>query len=535
MDGINANLMSTLGLAKGDFAGQVTLITGSARGIGEATARALAFLGAKVIIVDRLVEQGRAVAASINQAGGQARFLRCDLSKTGELARLIPRAQAVFGPVEVLINNALHMSVAPLTVYDLKEWEYTFAVNVRAPFLLIKAFLPGMIAKGKGTIINVVAYEGTPLASAYAATKSATRSMARSVAQEIPPGLPIHAFSFVPGIVDTPLIHTVLVPQLSQLTGAPPEALLVNLAQNPGYPGLVPCDHCATALVYCLAHAEEYNGQVADPFDPLERFGVITVPKVDAKHVRAIDVAGAVSQDVKHYLRGVTDLNHDLEKRIEVRTRELETARARSESLLLNILPSPIAERLKQGEAMIADHFEQATVLFADIANFTPISARLSPQRVVELLDQIFSAFDTIVGRYELEKIKTIGDCYMVVGGLPHAMTDHTERVARAALEMLPALASIGLDLGQPLDVRIGLHRGPVVAGIIGRQKFIYDLWGDTVNTASRMESHGLPNRIQCTQAVHEALPAEFVFEARGPIDIKGKGPMPTWLLTGVR
>jgi class 3 adenylate cyclase len=231
----------------------------------------------------------------------------------------------------------------------------------------------------------------------------------------------------------------------------------------------------------------------------------------------------------------LTDLNHDLEKRIDVRTHELQLERARSESLLLNILPPPIAERLKQGEEMIADRFEQATVLFADIANFTPLAARLAPERVVEILDQIFSAFDSIVGRYELEKIKTIGDSYMVVGGLPAIIKDHTERVARAALEMTPALGSIARDLNLPLDIRIGIHRGPVVAGVIGRHKFIYDLWGDTVNIASRMESQGLANCIQCTETVHDALPTGFLFESRGSIDIRGKGLMPTWFLTGVR
>ena len=208
MGDINTDLMDILGLTEGSFAGRVALVTGSARGIGEATVRALAFLGAKVIIVDRLAEQGRAVAASIRKAGRQARFLRCDLSKPGDISRLIPRAQAVFGPIDLLVNNALYVSVAPLVAYDLKEWEYTFAVNARAPFLLIKAFLPGMIARGGGTLVNVVAYEGTPLAAIYAATKSATRSMARSVAQEIPPGVPVHAFSFVPGIVDTPMFRT---------------------------------------------------------------------------------------------------------------------------------------------------------------------------------------------------------------------------------------------------------------------------------------------------------------------------------------
>jgi len=531
---VNTELMEKLDLPDGSFDGRVALITGSARGIGEATARALAYLGASVIIVDKLVEQGCAVAASIQEAGGKARFLRCDLSKVDEISNLIPYAQDTFGPVDLLINNALHVSVAPLVDYDLEEWEYTFAVNARAPFLLIKNFLPGMIAKGTGTLVNVVAYEGSPLAAIYAATKSATRSMARSVAQEIPPGVAVHAFSFVPGVVDTPLIHDVLVPQMSQVMGLPEDVLLAGLAINPGYPGLLPVDHCATALVYCLAHAEEYNAQVADPFDPLQHHGIISVPKPEPDNLRALDVAGAVSQDIKNYLQGLSDLNHDLEKRIDVRTHELQVERARSESLLLNILPPPIAERLKQGEEMIADRYEQATVLFADIVNFTPLSSHLSPERLVEILDQIFTSFDSIVGHYELEKIKTSGDAYIVVGGLPNALKDHTERVARAALEMPPALSSIARQRDLPLDIRIGIHCGPVVAGVIGRHKFIYDLWGDTVNIASRMESQGFPNRIQCSQAVHDALLAGFTFESRGQVDIKGKGPMPTWFLTGV-
>ena len=184
---------------------------------------------------------------------------------------------------------------------------------------------------------------------------------------------------------------------------------------------------------------------------------------------------------------------------------------------------------------MIADRYEQATVLFADIVNFTPLSARMAPERLVELLDQIFSAFDSIVGHYELEKIKTVGDSYMVVGGLPNTMKDHTERVARVALEMTPMMGNIARDLNLPLDIRIGIHRGPVVAGVIGRHKFIYDLWGDTVNIASRMESQGVANHIQCTEAVHDALSTGFLFESRGSVDIKGKGPMPTWFLTGIR
>jgi len=530
---VDWKLAETLGLKRGMFEDRTALITGSARGIGEATAHTLAALGAEVVIVDQLVEQGRAVAAAIRASGGRAKFLRCDLSKQADITKLIPRALAAFGKIDILINNALRMDIAPVAAFDVKKWDAAFAVNVRAPFLLAQAFLPGMLAANQGTIVNMVAYEGQALSSAYSATKSASRSLARSIALEVPPGVPVYAFSFVPGVVDTPLIREFVVPQMMAVFGLPEEAVMAAVSQNPGYPGLVPREHCATSVIYTIAHAEEYNAQVADTFDPLRRFGVITMPEVDPNQAPALGVAGAVSQDIKLYLTGLSDLNHDLQKRIEVRTRELEEARARSETLLLNILPKPIAERLKQGEVMIADHYDHATVLFADIANFTPLSAKISPQKLVELLNQIFTVFDEIVGRYELEKIKTIGDCYMIVGGVPNASANHAEQVARAALDMIPALAKVSHQLDLPLETRIGLHSGPVVAGVIGQQKFIYDLWGDTVNLASRMESHGVQSRIHCTQTVHDQLQDAFRFEARGDIDIKGKGPMPTWFLLG--
>jgi class 3 adenylate cyclase len=437
--------------------------------------------------------------------------------------------------VDLLINSAVHVSVAPMVAYDLKEWEYTFAVNTRAPFLLIKALLPGMIAKGAGALVNIVAYEGGALASIYAASKSASRSMARSVAQEVPPGVPVYAFSYVPGIVDTPLIHDVLVPQLSQFMGVPMDELLAGLAQNPGYPGLLPPDHCATALVYCLAHAKEYNAQVADPFDPLQRFGVINVPKLDEGNLRALDVAGAVSQDIKYYLRGLTDLNHDLEKRIEVRTHELELERARSESLLLNILPPEIAQILKENPGTIAQRFDQASVLFADMVGFTPLSAEMTPEEMVELLNTIYSFYDSLIDKFGLEKIRTIGDNYMVASGVPRPRPDHAKALARMALEMRDYFNDADQLAIEGLNFRIGINSGPLVAGVIGHKKFQYDIWGPTVNTASRMESQGLPGKVQITQATYELLKDEFVCEPRGTLEVKGVGDLETWFLLGVR
>lgn len=211
----------------------------------------------------------------------------------------------------------------------------------------------------------------------------------------------------------------------------------------------------------------------------------------------------------------------------------LELERGKSESLLRNILPERIAERLKEGEASIAERFDDATVLFADIVNFTTLAERVPPGELVRLLDSVFTAFDALADAHGLEKIKTIGDAYMVAGGIPQARADHARAVALMALQMPGALAAIpGAD---GLQVRIGVHCGPVVAGVIGRRKFAYDLWGDTVNTASRMESHGVPGRVHVSAALRDALQAEFAFEPRGPVALKGKGEQDTYFLLGPR
>lgn len=212
--------------------------------------------------------------------------------------------------------------------------------------------------------------------------------------------------------------------------------------------------------------------------------------------------------------------------------RELESEKELSERLLHNILPASIAERLKRQPGVIADGFEGVTVLFADIVGFTVLSERIPPAEVVKLLNELFSAFDEMAQRHGLEKIKTIGDAYMVVGGLPIWRPDHASAVAKMALEMRDSVARLR---GGQLKVRIGMHSGPVVAGVIGTAKFSYDLWGDTVNTASRMESHGLPGLIHITESCRRELGDEWEIEPRGNIEVKGKGPMQTFWLKGRR
>ncbi|HAJ62998.1 MAG TPA: adenylate/guanylate cyclase with GAF sensor(s) [Cyanobacteria bacterium UBA8543] len=204
-----------------------------------------------------------------------------------------------------------------------------------------------------------------------------------------------------------------------------------------------------------------------------------------------------------------------------------------TEELLLNILPQPIAVRLQQGQSPIADHFEEVSVLFADLVGFTEFSAKKNPAELVKVLNIIFSKFDYLAQRHGLEKIKTIGDAYMVVGGLPTPSLDRVEAIAQMALDMQQALAWFNGKTGEDFRLRIGINMGPVVAGVIGMSKFIYDLWGDTVNIASRMESTGMPGKIQVTVGIYERLKEQFCFEERGAIAVKGKGKMLTYWLTG--
>lgn len=213
----------------------------------------------------------------------------------------------------------------------------------------------------------------------------------------------------------------------------------------------------------------------------------------------------------------------------------LRAEQEKSELLLMNILPRPIAERLKAATQTIADHFDAASILFADVVDFTPLSQRLPPAEMVGILDRLFSRFDALVERHGLEKVKTIGDCYMAAAGVPNPSPDHARKAALLALDMRDVVATWAVA-GQPgLELRIGINSGPVVAGVIGTKRFLYDLWGDAVNTASRMESHGTPGEIQITRETYELLKDEFVCRPRGTISVKGKGEMETWYLVGSR
>jgi adenylate cyclase len=211
-----------------------------------------------------------------------------------------------------------------------------------------------------------------------------------------------------------------------------------------------------------------------------------------------------------------------------------DAAQARVEALLLNVLPAEIAQRLQSDPNSIADHFDDASILFADVVDFTPLAGELDAREVVGLLDRLFTSFDALVDRHEVEKIKTIGDCYMVAAGVPTPRSDHAQALAELALEMRECAKSCLPD-DTDMRLRIGISSGPVVAGVIGRRRFLYDLWGDTVNMASRMESHGTPDEIQITRSTWQLLRNDFVTEPIGLVEVKGKGEVETWRLVGAR
>ncbi len=269
----------------------------------------------------------------------------------------------------------------------------------------------------------------------------------------------------------------------------------------------------------------------------------IIAPKVQTSKGETVwlDICKVPIHDRDHKVIGILGVVDDITQRKQAEE-ALKTEQDKSESLLLNVLPRAIADRLKQslGElqerhssALIAESFEEVTVLFADIVNFTTLSANVSAADLVGLLNRVFLLFDDLSEKHNLEKIKTIGDAYMVVGGLPNPRTDHAEAIADMALEIQREINQILTYEGQRMNVRIGINTGPVIAGVIGKKKFTYDLWGDVVNTASRMEAHSIPGKIQVTEATYQCLKHRYILEPRGAIEVKGKGRMNTYWLIG--
>ena len=251
-------------------------------------------------------------------------------------------------------------------------------------------------------------------------------------------------------------------------------------------------------------------------------------------HISGKDEMGVLGQAIDSMASRLAEAVRNVEQKAEEareQAKALAEERNHSEKLLHNILPAIIAERLQKGESMIAETYPEVTVLFADIVGFTKLSSQLAPREIVSMLNDVFGRFDQLVVEHRLEKIKTIGDCYMVVGGVPDRSSTHCQQVAQFALGALQSFEEYAADFSNPLRIRIGMHTGTVVAGIVGTHKIAYDLWGDVVNIASRFETTGTPNKIHVSDAVRVRLEDDFIFEDAGEVDLKGKGMMHSWFL----
>ncbi len=273
---------------------------------------------------------------------------------------------------------------------------------------------------------------------------------------------------------------------------------------------------------------------------PLSRLSQASHRFAQGNWEQRVDVGRSSTVEVEQVARAfnsmaqqLQDSFETLEQRVADRTQALQLEQQKTEDLLLNILPAPIAERLKHSSESIAEYFEEVTILFADVVGFTVMAQTLSPLELVNLLNRIFSRFDDLAEQFGLEKIKTIGDAYMVAAGLPLRRQDHAQVMAEMALAMQAAIAEFQSETHHSFQIRIGINSGVVVAGVIGSKKFIYDLWGDAVNVASRMESHGEAGRIQVTESTYEQIKAGYQLACRGTVEIKGKGRMKTYWLLG--
>ncbi|MBD2485639.1 PAS domain S-box protein [Planktothrix sp. FACHB-1365] len=308
----------------------------------------------------------------------------------------------------------------------------------------------------------------------------------------------------------------------------------ITLDINMGLPGQIWGSGFAQWSEDLMIDQESHHHHIAQELGLQTAFGFPIQDGKDVLGVMAFFSQEKTSPDPE-LMQTMTAIGSQLGQFIKRKLAEvaLRYQQKQTERLLLNILPEPIANRLKQETKTIAEHFGQVTVLFADIVGFTQISSSLSPISLVNLLNELFSSFDRLTEKYGLEKIKTIGDAYMVVGGLPDPRSDHAIAIADMALDMQSAILEFNQTHHKAFSVRIGIHSGPVVAGVIGIKKFLYDLWGDTVNIASRMESHGLAGHIQMSEDTYHLLPKKYVVVKRGLISIKGKGSMNTYFLLG--
>ncbi len=424
-------LLDRLDLARDTFDGRVAVVTGAARGIGEQVALALAHLGAHVVILD-VRTTGEAVADQINDDSGSAEFIEVDLTDLERLNAVQNEIFADHGRVDILVNNASKLYGVPILETPMALWDELHQTTVRASAFLISKFLPVMIDNRFGVIANTVAAEGLSYGAYFSSAMAGQRSMVVSLAGEVESGGGVSVFGFAPGVVDTRLVSEDTATYFYY--GMTKEEWIRDFVDNPGYDGLMPAEHCGANYVYCLAHASEYHGQIADAFHPLVNHGIITPSDPgDEQRTGMTDNVDTAVLQVNDYVQGVSSVNRNLELRIEERTRELEETNRQLanqkkfieeiSSKISRYLPQQIYQSIFSGEigAEIESRRKPLTIFFSDIRDFTPRTERLEPEALSEILNSYFSSMTEIARAHGATIDKFIGDAILAFFGDPQS------------------------------------------------------------------------------------------------------------------
>ncbi len=478
-------LLDKLNLTRDTFDGRIAVVTGAARGIGEQVARALAHLGAHVVILD-VRATGEAVADQINGDGGSAEFIEVDLTDLERLDAVQAAILESHSRVDILVNNASKLHGVPFLETPMALWDELYQTTVRASAFLISKFLPVMTGNRFGVIANTVAAEGLSYGAHFSSAMVGQRSMVVSLAGEVERDCGVSVFGFAPGVVDTQLVSEDTATLLYY--GMTREEWVRDFLDNPGYDGLMPVEHCGASYVYCLAHAKEYHGQIADAFHPLINHGIITSSDPGDEGLAGMtdNVDPAVLQ-VNDYVRGISSVNRNLELRIDERTRELEETNRQLasqkkyiediSSKISRYLPQQVYQSIFSGEigAEIESRRKPLTVFFSDIRDFAPHTERLEPEALSEVLNSYFSSMTEIARAHGATIDKFIGDAILAFFGDPQS--DGPEKDAercvlmaidmqRRMFELKSAFGKLGLH--DPLEIRIGINSGYCTVGNFG-------------------------------------------------------------------
>jgi len=536
-------ILSQLQLPPGIFAGRVALVTGGARGIGEQVGKCLAHLGATVILLD-MREEGAQTAERLRGNQRQVEFAHVDLRDMAALDRFQKEALITYGRIDILVNNASKLEFEHFQSATTDLWDDLHHTTVRASSYLSTCFLPKMLEQGFGIICNTLAPEVFSFAAHFASAMAGQRSMALSLAGEVPVDSGVSVFGFVPGVVDTQLVRE-QVDVIPKFFGLPQEERIDQTVALPGYDGsgydrLMPAEHCGAAYTYCLAHAPEYHGQIADAFQPLIKHGVVT-PKDG--HVRPrLPTDPPIDHQVQDYIHGVATEQRNLETRIAERTKELEEANqmlARQTQRLENIsgkisryLPRQVYESIFAGEidAELGTRRRNLTICFTDLCDFTHKTEQLEPEALSELLNGYFSEMTEIARRQGATIDKFIGDAIMIFFGDPETRGAEEDACAclAMAIEMQQHLAVLAgefdrLGLSEPLQMRVGISSGYCTAGNFGSYERIdYTIFGAPVNIAARIQEASEPGSIWITKNTQALVKGRFETQPLGPVRLKG-------------